>query len=153
MDVHKLWIGSPKLHHQLPFGPRDGHGDHRHRPSGSRPELAHLALIEMSQPLGVGSDILERQDLPLEHDEVGIREMAETGFGAFLEATTDAASTTALGPPRRPRRGCATTSWTSDSACLMPSLRHTVWVFAWLLVLQHLLAHLCRHYRLASRHG
>lgn len=44
-----------------------------------------LALIEMSEPLGVSSDILEPEYLPVEYDDVAIREMAETGFGAFLE--------------------------------------------------------------------
>jgi len=152
MDVHKLWLARRNFTTNSRSGLEMGMG------------TTDLALW---QPPGTGAPRPDR-DVPtprrwlrhpgtprpaLEHDEVGMREMADSGFGAFLEATTDAASTTALGPPRRPRRGCASTSWTSDSACLMPSLRHTVWVFRLVAGLATPPRPLCRHYRLASRHG
>ena len=82
---HKLWIGSPNFTTNSRSSLEMGMWT-------TDPALLAaartwlLALIEMSEPLGVGSDILEPEYLPVEYDDVAIREyMAETGWGAFLE--------------------------------------------------------------------
>ncbi len=82
---HKLWVGSPNFTTNSRSSLEMGMWT-------TDPALLAaartwlLALIEMSEPLGVGSDQLEPEYLPIEYDDAAIREyMTETGWGDLLD--------------------------------------------------------------------
>ncbi len=82
---HKLWVGSPNFTtHSRSSLEMDMWTTDPALLAAARTWL--LALIEMSEPLGVGSDQLEPEYLPIEYDDAAIREyMTETGWGDLLD--------------------------------------------------------------------
>lgn len=82
---HKLWVGSPNFTTNSRSSLEMGMWTiDAALLSAARNWL--LALIEMSEPLGVGPDTLEPEYLAVEYDEVAIREyMVEVGWGTLLD--------------------------------------------------------------------
>jgi hypothetical protein len=82
---HKLWVGSPNFTNSSRSSLEMGMWT-------TDPALLAaardwlLALIEMSEPIESGSDLLEPEYLPVDYGDDAIREyMAETGWGAYLD--------------------------------------------------------------------